>query len=210
MRTLRAGVLLTLVLALGLAACHGGAKPVGEQMAMGNPKAKVTMIEYASVACPVCAAFNNEVFPAFKKKYIDTGEVYYVSREALTGNPSLAASGFLLARCAGKDKYFQVTDAIYHAQDQIYEPDSENIRAGVGRDILLNIAKQAGLNEDQFTKCVSDEASLKALNDRVEKFSQQDKIEYTPTFIVNGTRLIGYQTMAKLDQTIQPMLKKAS
>lgn len=207
MSKLRAGVLLTLVLALGLAACHGAAKPVGDEMSLGSPNAKVTVVEYASVACPVCAAFNNEVFADFKKKYVDTGKVRYVSREVISGNPSLAASGFLLARCAGPDKYFQVTDAIYHAQSQIYEPGTENVRAGTGRDILVQIAKQAGLSEDQFTKCVSDERSLKALNDRVDRFSRQDNIGATPTFIINGSKLEGYQTLGELDQAIQPLLK---
>lgn len=208
MRSFGAGVLMTLVVALALAGCHGAAKPVGDEMSLGNPNAKVTVVEYASVACPVCAEFNNEVFAEFKKKYIDTGKVRYVAREVLSGNPSLAASGFLLARCAGPDKYFQVTDAIYHAQSQIYEPDSENVRAGVGRDILVSIAQQqAGLSEDQFAKCISNDASLKALNDRVDRFSRQDNIGGTPTFIINGTRLEGYQTLDQLDQVIQPLLK---
>jgi protein-disulfide isomerase len=207
MRCFGAGVLMTLVLAVALAGCHGAAKPVGDEMSLGSPSAKVTVVEYASVACPVCAAFNNEVFPDFKKKYVDTGKVRYVAREIISGNPSLAASGFLLARCVGPDKYFQVTDAIYHAQSQIYEPDTENVRAGVGRDILVKIAQQAGLSEDQFSKCVSDEAALKALNDRVDKFSRQDNVANTPTFIINGTRLEGYQTLGQLDQVVQPLLK---
>jgi protein-disulfide isomerase len=207
MRSFGPGVVMTLVLALGLAACHGAAKPVGDEMSLGSPSAKVTVVEYASVACPVCAAFNNEVFVDFKKKYVDTGKVRYVAREVISGNPSLAASGFLLARCAGSDKYFQVTDAIYHAQNQIYEPDSENVRAGVGREILVGIAQQAGFNEDQFTKCVSDEAALKALNDRVDRFSRKDNIGATPTFIINGTKLEGYQSLDQLDQVIQPLLK---
>jgi protein-disulfide isomerase len=207
MRSFGAGVVMTLVLALGLAACHGAAKPVGDEMSLGSPNAKVTVVEYASVACPVCAAFNNEVFADFKKKYVDTGKVRYVAREVISGNPSLAASGFLLARCAGPDKYFQVTDAIYRAQSQIYEPDSENVRAGVGREILVGIAQQAGFSEDRFTKCVSDEAALKALNDRVDRFSRKDNIGATPTFIVNGTKLEGYQSLDQLDQVIQPLLK---
>jgi protein-disulfide isomerase len=207
MRSFGAGVVMTLVLALALAACHGSGKPVGDEMSLGSPNAKVTVVEYASVACPVCAKFNNEVFADFKKKYVDTGKVRYVAREVISGNPSLAASGFLLARCAGPDKYFQVTDAIYHAQSQIYEPDSEDVRAGVGRDILVKIAQQAGVSEDQFTKCVSDEAALRALNDRVDKLSRQESISATPTFIINGTKLEGYQSLGQLDQVIQPLLK---
>jgi protein-disulfide isomerase len=194
---------------LSLAGCNkpSGGAVSADEMSLGDPKAKVTMIEYASVACPICAHFNNEVFPEFKRKYVDTGKVRYVSREALTGNPTLAASGFLLARCAGKDKYFQVTDAVYRAQDEIYEPGTETVRPGDGRDVLLRIAKGAGLSEDQFNKCVGDETALKALADRVEKFSKQDNVDATPTFIVNGKVLrVGDISMSDLDAAMAPLV----
>ena len=204
----RSRLVLIWVLALGLAACGKGGGVVGDEVSMGDAKAKVVLAEDASVACPVCAAFNITVFPEFKKKYIDTGKVLYVARESLTGNPTLAASGFLLARCAGKDKYFQVTDAIYRAQDEIYEPGSETVSPSAGREVLLRIAKAAGLTDDQFTKCISDEKAITALNDRVEKYSKQDEVEGTPTFMLNGKKLrTGMISMADLDAAIQPLLK---
>jgi protein-disulfide isomerase len=198
--------------ALALAACNkggGGAQaPVGDEMSMGDANAKVTLVEYASVACPVCAAFNNTVFPEFKKKYVDTGKVRYVMREALTGNPTLAASGFLLARCAGKDKYFQVTDAIYRAQDQIYEPGSETVSPSAGKDVLLGIARNAGVSEDQYAKCTSDSDAITALNDRIQKSMQRDGVNGTPTFILNGkTVKVGFMSMAELDAALQPLVK---
>jgi protein-disulfide isomerase len=195
---------------LSLAACNqaGGGKSVPDDMAMGDPNAKVTVIEYASVACPHCAEFNNTVFPAFKAKYIDTGKVHYVAREILTGNPTLAAAGFLLARCAGKDKYFFVTDAIYRAQDQIYEPGTDNMRPNAGQDVLLPIAQSAGLTPDQFTKCLSDEAAAMAMNDRIDKAARKDDVQSTPTFIINGKKMSpGEKTLAELDAVIQPLLK---
>jgi protein-disulfide isomerase len=206
------GVISRLVLAcafmVSLAACSKGGGASSDDMSLGSPDAKVTVQEYASVACPHCAAWNNEIFPDFKKKYIDTGKVKYVLKEALTGNPTLATSGFLLARCAGKDKYFFVTDAVYRAQDQLYEPNSENVRQGEARDILLHIAESAGLTEDQFNKCLSDQKALQALDDRIEKSMQQDGVESTPTFIVNGKKMeAGDKTLAQLDAVIQPLLK---
>ena len=50
------------------------------------------------MACPHCARWNNDVFPDFKKKYIDTGQVRFVFRELLYGDPTLATAGFLTAR----------------------------------------------------------------------------------------------------------------
>jgi len=195
------------LLAAGQVWAKAPAQP--DDMSMGNPHAKVVVTEYASVACPICAEFNNTVFPAFKKRYIDTGKVRYVAREVLTGNPTLAVSGFLLARCAGARKYFQVTDAIYHAQDEIYEPGTETVSPEKGRAVLLGIAKAAGLSEDQFTKCLSDGQALAALDDRVRRFAERDGIDATPTFLLNGKTLnVGLISMPELDAAIQPLLAK--
>jgi protein-disulfide isomerase len=199
MRSLLTRVTLVIALAASLAACGPkGAKVTADDMTLGNPNAKVTVIEYASVACPHCAKWNEDVFPAFKAKYIDTGKVHYVSREALTGEPRLANAGAMLARCAGKDKYFQVTDAIYHAQASIFQ-------TGDIRGELLTIAQAAGMNEDQFNSCLSDENAAKSA-ERIDKLMKADKIEGTPTFIVNGKKVGseegGERTLAELDAAI--------
>jgi protein-disulfide isomerase len=186
----------SLLMGLGLAACgpKGGAV-TAEDMSMGEANAKVTVIEYASVSCSHCAAWNKDVWPAFKAKYVDTGKVRYVFREFITPPPQLAAAGFLLARCAGPDKYFGVLDQVFHAQEEIF-------RTGDIRTPLVAIAAQAGINEQQFTACVSDEKALNELNARVEKYINQDKITGTPTFVVNGTKLDGEQSLAALDVAI--------
>ncbi len=167
--------------ALTLAACQkSAATAVTEQdMAMGSPAAKVTVIEYASLSCPHCAEWNNEVFPAFKAKYVDTGKVRYIAREALTSDPAIAAAGFLTARCAGKDKYFQVVEAIYRAYDEM-------VRSGQPHAVLLNIARSAGLTDAQFDACIKDEKALAALQARWEHYVKDDKINATPTFVING------------------------
>src|SRR5436190_1631949 len=81
--------LLTALAMLGAAACSpktgGGSGALPDDMDMGAPKAKVTVVEYASVGCPVCARWDQEVFPAFKAKYVDTNRVHYVFREMLVG-----------------------------------------------------------------------------------------------------------------------------
>ena len=190
-----------------LAACSKSGTSVGaagpEDMTMGNPQAKVLVAEYASVACPHCAAFNNDIFPAFKAKYIDTGKVHYVLHEMLVGGQSeqaLAAAGFLLARCAGKDKYFAVNDEIFHAQSAIFA--SGDLRGG-----LLRIAQSLGMTEPQFNACVGDQAALKALDARVEK-AGKDGINSTPTFLIGDTKLVGEQSFEQLSAAIDKQLAK--
>jgi len=199
MRSLITRVTLVAALAASLAACGPkGTKVSAEDMTMGNPNAKVTVVEYASVACPHCARWNEEVFPAFKAKYIDTGKVNYVAREALTGEPTLANAGAMLARCAGKDKYFQVTDALYHAQASIFQ-------TGDIRGELLTIARAAGMSEDQFNSCLSDENAAKSAQ-RLEKLMKDNDVKGTPTFVVNGKKVNGDEggeaTLAQLDAAI--------
>ncbi|MBO9546548.1 DsbA family protein [Caulobacter sp.] len=199
MRSLITRATLVAALAASLAGCGPkGTKVSAEDMTLGNPNAKVTVVEYASVACPHCAKWNEEVFPAFKAKYIDTGKVNYVAREALTGEPTLANAGAMLARCAGKDKYFQVTDALYHAQASIFQ-------SGDIRGELLTIARAAGMSEDQFNSCLSDENAAKSAQ-RLEKLMKDNKIQGTPTFVVNGKKVGGEEggeaTLAQLDAAI--------
>jgi protein-disulfide isomerase len=183
--------------ALALAACNKAGGPTGPasgDMSMGNPNAKVKVVEYASASCPHCARFNNDVFPAFKAKYIDTGKVYYTFKEYLTPPENVAAAGFLVARCAGKDKYFQVLDAIFSQQQEMFQ-------TGDFRGVLLRIAQSAGLNEQQFNACLNDEAAMKALNERVTRAVQQDKITGTPTFFFNGKKVAeGEVTLDQLSQ----------
>jgi protein-disulfide isomerase len=200
MRTL---TLLVAGLALALTACQKPTSAVSaDDMAIGNPKAPVTVIEYASVSCPHCGDWNNGVFPDFKAKYIDTGKVHYVTREALTGDPAIAAAGFLTARCAGRDKYFQVTEAVYRAQPQMI--------SGQPHDILLNIARSVGLSDAQFEACISDKAAQTALNARWEHYMRDDHVNSTPTFFINGKRYEGEMPMAKMDEAVSDAAKRGA
>jgi protein-disulfide isomerase len=182
---------------LALAACNKSKLGAvsADDMSMGPAVAKVTVNEYASASCPHCARFNNDVFPEFKKKYVDTGKVRYVFHEFLTPPQQFAAAGFLLARCAGPGKYFDVLDAIFRDQDAIYK--SGDLRGG-----LLRIAQSMGMNEKQFTDCISDEKALNGVNARAEKAAKDDHIEATPTFVINGVKYEGEQTMAQLDAAV--------
>jgi protein-disulfide isomerase len=204
MRSFSRRLAISAALAAGLlsAGLSAQAQPVtAEDMTLGNPKAAVTVIEYGSAACTHCAHWNNEVFPAFKAKYIDTGKVRYVFREFITAPPQLAAAGFMLARCTGKDKYFSTLDGVFHAQDEIF-------RTGDIKTPLLAVAAKAGMNEQQFLACVTDEKGVNALNARVDTWVNTAKINVTPTFDVNGKRFEGRQTLEALDAAIAAAQKK--
>ena len=155
--------------------------PEPGDMALGSAKARVTVIEYASVGCPHCADWRHDVFPTLKAKYIDTGRMRFVVREMITGDPTIATAGFMLARCAGPAKYFQVVDEVYARQPQMW---GKAANAGA---VLGEIAKAAGMTEDAYEACIDDQKGLDALNARVAQHNK-DGIESTPTFFVNGKR----------------------
>ena len=166
---------------------------------LGNPKAKVTVVEYASAACPHCARVNNEVLPELKKTYIDTGKVRYVFREMLTDPVPFAGTAFMMARCGGDKNYFALLDDVFHQQQAIY--DSGDLPGG-----LLKIGAKYGLDKDKINACMGDEA-VKGLNDRAAR-ADKDGIEGTPTFLIGDDKLVGEQTFEQLAAVIDKQLAK--
>ena len=188
-----------LTVALALAGCGGkNATPAEGDMAVGAPEgAKVTVVEYASVTCSGCAAWNEQVWPQFKAKYVDTGKVRYVFREFPTPPQDVAVAGFLLARCAGEDKYFHVIDQIMRSLPALHSGTPP-------RDILLRTAREAGLSEAQFQTCVADPAGVAAMEKRI-KAAQDAGVTGTPTFMVNG-EVVADRSLDGLSQRIDPLL----
>jgi protein-disulfide isomerase len=206
MRMLIVRLLCLLAVAAGVTAGPAAAAPVrftAPEYAMGNPRAKVTVVEYASLSCPHCARFDLNVFPAFKRKYIDTGQVRFVFRELLTPPEDVAMAGFLLARCAGQARYFSVVDTLFHRQEEMF-------RTGKVYETLLEVAQANGLSNADFTACVGDTKAMDALQKRVEQAAAADKIESTPSFLINGRLLRGdakkEMDLAQLDRALQPLL----
>jgi protein-disulfide isomerase len=187
--------------AAGLIAASGALAGVMDpepgDMALGGAKARVTVIEYGSVGCPHCADWRHDVFPALKAKYIDNGRVRFVLREMITGDPTVATAGFMLARCAGPAKYFQVVDEVYARQPQMF---GKTANTGA---VLGEIAKAAGMTEEAYEACIDDQKGLDALNARVAQHNK-DGVGSTPTFFVNGKRYDEPLTLAQVAAALHP------
>jgi protein-disulfide isomerase len=170
-----------------------------DDIPLGSPTAPVTIIEYASMTCPHCAAFANGVFPKLKEKYIDTGKVRFIMREYPLDQ--LAAAAFMLARCAGPDKYYPLIETLFQQQQKwaVRQPLPP----------LLAIAKQAGFTEKSFNDCLNDTALLNKVQQERDIGSNKFKVDATPTFFVNGQRYSGEMSIADLDKLLEPLLPKA-
>jgi protein-disulfide isomerase len=177
------------------------AKPMSlPDMALGAAKAPVTITEYASMTCPHCASFEQNVFAMLKSKYIDTGKVRFVFREFPLDIRAAAAS--MVARCAAGDnaeKFFGVIDLLFKQQDQLVAQT---------KDTLNRIGEQAGLSEQAIEACEKNQTLLDNLSADQKFAFEEVKVEATPTFFINGEKLKGDMAFEALDKKLKALLKK--
>ena len=157
--------------------------PAVPDMTMGDPKAPVTLIEYAMFTCPHCAAFMKDVFPTLKADYIDTGKVKLVFREVYFNKPSLWAA--MIARCAPADRYFGIADLLFSTQNNWITVTDE----GQMVEKLKSIGRQAGMSDKQMDACLNDRSLAEGLVAAYQKNDQADGIDATPTFLINGEKV---------------------
>lgn len=177
------------------------ANPVSlPDIAIGSPKAAITITEYASMSCPHCAAWGENVFPMLRERYIDTGKVRFVFREFPLDIKAAGAS--MLARCIARgdaEKYLAVVRTIYQQLDPLLART---------RDTLVLIGKLNGLSEQEVATCETDQALLDKLKADQQYAFNTLKVDSTPTFFVNGQRLKGAMSFEELEAIIKPMLKR--
>ena len=177
------------------------AKPVSlPDMALGPKDAAVTVTEYASMTCPHCAAFTEQVFPKIKEAFIDTGKIRFVFREFPLDIK--AAAGSMLARCIAKDdsgKYFAVIDMLFKQQNDWVMKETAAT--------LTRIGKQAGLSQTAVEDCLKDQALLDKIAADQKFANEVLKVNSTPTFFINGEMLKGETSFEEFSKRITPLLK---
>ena len=171
--------------------------PMKEQV-QGKADAPITLIEYASMTCSHCANFDTQVYPTLKAKYIDTGKVRYIMRE-FPLDP-IAAAGFMLARSAGEDKYFDVVDLLFHEQQQW-----AFVKDPLGG--LHKIGKQIGLSDAQIDDILQNQKLLDGIVAVRQRAAESFGVNSTPTFFVNGKVHRGDMPIDEMAKLIDPYLK---
>lgn len=144
--------------------------------AIGSPDAPIKIIEYASMTCSHCAHFHNDILPALKSKYIDTGKVYLEFREFPLNDPALKAT--LTARCLPEEQYENFVSLLFKSQDQW---------AG-GIDYMASLrqnAKLAGMSDATFEACHNEPMLKLKVAENMQEAKDKWKISATPTFIIN-------------------------
>lgn len=170
--------------------------PLGDSW-LGEQNAKVVIVEYASLTCSHCASFHRETWPELKKRYVDTGQARFALRE-FPFDP-FSTAGFMLARADNSARYYPITDLLFETQKSWTS-------APKPLDALRQTMKQAGFSQEKFDAILRDQtlyAGVLAVKERAEKMF---KVESTPTFFVNGQRVVGAVKLEELEKIIKPML----
>ena len=176
----------------------------------GDPSAPVTMIEYSSLSCPHCAAFNNDAFDRLNEEYIKTKKMKFIHRDFPLNNPALAASLFAICQAedSAKDqkseKYYNLIKALFKTQES-WAFDPKYIEK------LTSIARLDGMTPERFKECIDDKKIQQRVLTARMAAAKGLNIKSTPTFFINGEVMEGYadylsiQTLidAKLAQTQQ-------
>ncbi len=185
----------------------GVAGPMGD-MVLGDEKAPVTIVEYASMTCSHCAHFQKTTFPELKKRYIDTGKVRYVLRE-FPLDP-VAAAAFMLARCSAQTGDKRDAAKYYTVVDTFFETQSTWAFVQNPRDVLPNmkkVAKQIGFTDESFDACLKNQPVLDSIEKVRRRGVETFKVDSTPTFFINGKRQAGDLPIDELSKLIDAQLK---
>jgi protein-disulfide isomerase len=147
----------------------------------------VTITEYAAPSCPVCKRFHDEIYKGLRTKYIDTGKVRFVMKEMPSHNPPVDVAVFMLARCAGKAKYFAVMDAAYDKQGDI---EIAAAAPSGAKPALLDLAKSVGgLSETQANACLGDAVAMKKIITAADEDARTKNIGGTPTLFLDDQKM---------------------
>jgi protein-disulfide isomerase len=167
------------------------------EMALGRKDAPVTIVQYASMTCPICRRFRAETFPTLKREYIDTGKVRYILRaEFPIGRQSGLAT--IALRCAPPGKYFMLYDKLM-AQQPAWV--SQEVRP----DPIFKVAAQVGMTRAQFDSCRENRGMIAAINGIKERGRRLGVIG-TPNFFVNGKLVKGFLSIADIRAMVDPAL----
>ncbi|MCK0168716.1 DsbA family protein [Jannaschia sp. S6380] len=171
-----------------------------EDITLGDPGAPVKVVEYASYTCPHCASFHNDTFKAFKREYIDTGKVHFTYREVFFDRYGLWAA--MIARCAGADRYFGVSDLLYSRQGEwARQEDPASVAASLKR-----IGAQAGLSAEQADACLQDGDKAQNLVAWYERNAQDDGVRSTPSFLIDGEMHSGNMSLSQIGKLVDDAL----
>lgn len=193
-------ILLSLVLLAGFGlTARADDAPTADRV-LGKADAPITMIEYASLTCPHCADFSQNIFPEIKKQYIDTGKLKFIYRDFPLDQLALQAA--VLARCAPPDRYYGFVDVLFEKQAS-WAGAKDPVAA------LEKLAKLGGMSDEQFKGCMANQPLQDAVLAQRIAAVKEFNVEGTPTIIVNGKKIENGRGFADYDKILKPLASQS-
>jgi len=204
MKVLLAAILTAITVAPAYAQQRGVFIGVDDDPVLGNPDAKVLIIEFGDYQCPSCRMFWHDVEPRLKKDYIDTGKAKLVFRDfpIVQIHPeALLAS--MAVDCAGEQsKYWEYHDKVFREQ---YNKGDDLVRFKAAD--LKKWAKDTKLDQAKFDQCLdSEKYKSEVLKDKAD--GDAVSVQGTPTFFINGRVIGGAQPYPAFKTLIDDLLKQ--
>ena len=168
---------------------------------MGNPNAKITIVEFGDYQCTFCYKFHDETMKRINEKYIKTENVNFIYKDfPLNGKQSILASE--ASYCAEKQgKFWEYHNTLYNNWG------GENT-GWITENVLLGFAKDVRLNLDDFSQCLENSEFRQKVLDN-EQFGKNIGINATPSFLIFNDdevyRIIGAQPFEKFEQAFQKL-----
>ena len=194
------GAMAAVPAATMLAPLPGGAAGIGEKpgdMALGDPDAPVTLIEFFSLTCPHCEWFHKNIYNRLKSDYVDTGKLRFVARDFPLNAPALQAA--VLARCAGGERYFTFVDVLFQTFD-----DWASSRDYTEK--LAQLGELGGVSRDRFEACLADKDLENSIFRSIASAQAEHDVSGTPTLVVNGDKYEGKMSFEALARHIDRLL----
>jgi protein-disulfide isomerase len=166
--------------------------PLAEMLAdkhLGPAGAPNIVIGYSSLACSHCAEFHTQSLSALKQQYLDKGVATFIYRDFYLDATSLR--GAMVARCAGDSRFYTVLDVVYQSR-------ASWTGASDPWGALQKILRDAGLSQTLMDACLATpglEAGVTAIR---QQGADQYGVNATPTFIVNGNKVVGNVPLAAI------------
>ena len=164
---------------------------------LGNIDAPITMIEYASMSCPHCAAFHIQTLPIIKKEYIDTGKVKLIFRDFPFNLPAL--QGSMITNCVGEDLYFKYLDALFSLQKKW-------VKSKGSKESLFKIIRNTGMTKEEFDDCLNNKDLENKILAHQIRAHEEYNIKTTPSFIINGKLIEGNKSIDTFRKTFDSIL----
>lgn len=170
------------------------------QPSQGTPNAPVTIVEYADLQCPQCARLHeflgNELLPKYP------GKVRVIFKEfPLVAIHDWAEKAAIASECA-----YEINPGAFVAYRSLVFRNQININATNARDMLLNLASQAGIDSLRLAGCLDSQASRPRVEADIRE-GQKLGIASTPTCYVNGQMIVGMPSPESFYKAVEEALR---